>query len=729
MTPSAPMQPSRPGEEIPEAVMQQAAAIAREQMRILLLGLGAPGGGGYPPPGEGYPLYPASSAPVPVEHVAEEGQEPTFENFMSLVREQLHIWIIGLSIGLLLGFAMYLITPRTYQAKGTFLVDQLPFQTAAENANDAETSREMVQSLILSIPGREIKRALAQQLHILPGALSFNDKEPKISLSGFDSNRANIKVSATRNSRLGTITVESCNPEFATKVVNLLFDHIMTMNTLAGRLGEVQSQLILARNTSAKVIDNLATVTSERVKLEEQVRELDAYVAKNLPLEEFPTFSTDATINNLKTQLILVESEYLSLSAYSTRGLRLDGKRAEAVSLRRQLVRQAYHLAQGLRSSLDISRTEEEVLTRQATENEKKISQLQTKKGELSRAFSDFNLRKRLLTETKPEDGIESQASVIAVVDPGLADQKPVRPSLILNLFLGAFFGIAGGAGAAFLIHLLDSRLRTPVQIEMATGLPCLATLPLGATASTRSGKGKTAHFTDSPSDLGYLRGQLLRNSFTGGHPQIFAFSSVGEGGDSREALAQLAILLAKSEKKTLVINLNFSDNRLAKRLGISPVSGLADWLFADDALEEHIAYSAVQELAMIDAGDFEGDVDSLISRRPLAPELTRLTKDWDFIFIDGPPLLEQWHLLLAAPPRTQIIVVSDYQGATTSDLMRLAARAATARMEIYGVVLQGCPDLEPVEEWLVRAKKFAHEIDEKPFVQQAKQKLGFAKK
>ncbi|HEY8966626.1 MAG TPA: hypothetical protein VIM58_09290 [Candidatus Methylacidiphilales bacterium] len=725
--PSSPLQPSRPGEEIPDAVMQQAAAIAREQMRILLLGLAGPGGA-WPPGGgqgsgvapQGVPALPSSGHPP--EHAADEGQEPTFQNFLSIVREQSHIWIIGLAIGLLLGIAMYLITPRTYQAKGTFLVDQLPFQSAADNASDAETGREMVQSLILSIPGREIKQALARELHVLPKALAFTDKEPKISLRGFDTNRANIKVAATRNSRLGTITVESRNPEFATQVVNTLFDKVLTMNSLAGRLGEVQSRLLLARNTSSKVLDNLAQATSERVKLEEQVRQLDAYTAQNLPLEEFPTFATDTTINNLKTQLILVESEYSSLASYSTRGLRLDGKRAEAEGLRRQLHRQANHLAQGLRTSLDIARTEVDALSRRVSENEKEISQLQTKRGELSRAFSDFNLRKRLLAEAPPEGGIESQASVIAVVDPGLADQKPVRPNLLLNLVLGAFFGLAGGAGVAFLIHVLDSRLRTPVQIEMATGLPCLATIPVHALADHERNTGR---FIDSPSDLGFLRGQLLRDSFTSREHQIFAFSSVGNG-DSCEALAQLAVLLAKSEKRTLVINLNFSDNRLAKRLGIAPPTGLSDWLFADDALEEHIAYSAVQELAMIDGGDFEGDVDSLISRRPLAPELTRLAGKWDFILIDGPPLLEEWHLLLAAPPHTQIIAVSGYQGATTSDLLRLAARAATARMEIYGVVLQGVPEMEPAEEWLVRAKKFAAQVEEKPFVREAKRYIPF---
>ncbi len=648
-------------------------------------------------------LLPHPAAPLPIDYVANESREPTFQNFFGIAMGQVHIWALGLAIGLLLGFVLYLVTPRTYQAKGVFLVDQIPFQTTAENANDAETAREMVQSLILSIPGREIKQALARQLGVLPTALAFTDKEPKISLRRFDSDRANIRITSTRNSRLGTIVVESCSPEFATRVVNALFDQLMTMNSLAGRLAEVQSQILLARGAAGKLLDNLAIVSGERLKLAEQVRQLDEYTARKFPLEEFPTFSTDATINNLKTQLILVKSEYASIASHSTQGARLDGKRAEADDLRFQVSAQAAHLARALRVSLDISRTEESILARQVDENQKQLNLLQTKRGDLGRAFSEFNLRQRLLAEDKPEGGAESQASVFAVVDPGIADKKPARPSLLLNLFLGGFFGLSGGAGIAFLIHLLDSRLRSPAQIERATGFPCLATLPLHAVAGH-----PPRSYTDSPSDLGFLRGQLLRDSFTSRENQIFAFTPVGEGGDSLEALAQLAILLAKSEKKTLVVSLNFSTQRLAKRLGIAPASGLVDWLFADDGIEEHIAYSAVQELALIDAGDFKGDLDSLISRRPLAPELTRLTEKWDFILIDGPPLLEQWHLLLAAPPRTQVIVISDYLGATTSDIMRLAARAATARMEIYGIVIQRCPDLKPIEEWLLLAKKFA---------------------
>ena len=678
------------------------------------------------PPPAGLSVYtPAQleshASSVASEYATEEEQAPTFQNFLSVLREQMHIWIIGLIIGLLFGFVIYLTTPRTFQAKGTFLVDQLPFQGASENATDSETVHEMVQSLILSIPGREMKRAVAQDLHVLPSALSFNDKEPKISLSG-DRHRANIKVAATRSSRLGTITVESCDPEFATQVVDDIFKQILTMNTLAGRLATVQSQLLLSRGSSAKLIENLVAITGEGVKLKEEVIALDKYQkVKNQPLAEFSAINNDLTIINLKTQLLLVEAEYEALASYSIRGLKYEGKRAELKGLQDELTRQASHLAQGLLISRDINQTQEDDLTKAVKESEKKGSAYQTERGRLARAFSDLDLRKKILATPLQEDEVESEASVIAVVDPGIADQKPVRPNLFLNLFLGSFLGLAGGAALAFTIHLLDSRLRTPIQIQLSTGLPCIATL--------HAVSDRVRTFTDAPSDLGFLRGQLLRESFTSGHHPIFAFSRVGTGGDSMEALAELAILLAKSEKKTLVINLNFSDNRLAKRLGIKPTSGLTDWLFSADPLEEHIAFSAVQELAMIDAGEFDGDVDSLISCRPLAPELTRLGEKWDFILIDGPPLLEAWHLLLAAPPSTQLIVVSAYQGSTTSDLLRFAARAATAQMGIYGVILQDCPERQPVEEWLLHTKEFVSELEKKPFMQKVKRYIPFLKK
>ncbi|MDE1171219.1 MAG: hypothetical protein PW734_08450 [Verrucomicrobium sp.] len=614
---------------------------------------------------------------------AEERVLFTFQHGLQVAREQMHIWVTALLFGLLCGFAIYLVTPRTYEAKGTFLVDQLPFQTASENATDPDTIHEMVQSLILSIPGRDLKRAVAKGVGVKDSALSFVDKEPPIWLTGFDVKRGNIRVTATRNSRLGVITVQSRDPEFAVRVVNAVLEELMQMNKLAGRLGEVQSRLVVANGTSHQLVQELVTAIGQRIKLEKQVQELREYTKHGFPLSDFEAFNTDPTLNNLKTQLILVESEYKSLAATSTRGAKLEGKRAEVEGLKMLLHGHAQKLAEAMNSSYEISKTQESAVRHDIAESEKGVNLLQAQRGDFTRAFSDFGLRKRLLADTGSD--LSGEASVIAVVERGSSERRPVRPSFFLDLFLGALLGLSGGGVLAFLFHVLDSRLRTPFQIERATGYPCIAVMPVE--------KERPTVFSDAPSPLNFLRGQILRAAFTGEGSKVFAFTAVGEKADSLEVVAQLAILLAKSEKRTLVIDVDVARHGLAKRLGIAAKSGLADWLFADDELERHISYSAIQELAIIDSGKLSGDVDSLFSRRPVAPEISRLASKWDFILIHGPALLAHWHLFMAVPEQAQLVAVAAYQAATTKDIVEVADRAASAKLSFYGIVLDHVPE------------------------------------
>ena len=74
---------------------------------------------------------------------------------------------------------------------------------------DAETQRQLVQSLILSIPSQGMRKAVAAELNVSDKDIAFTDRDRPVSLSGNDKSKANITVTATRNSRLGLVTAES----------------------------------------------------------------------------------------------------------------------------------------------------------------------------------------------------------------------------------------------------------------------------------------------------------------------------------------------------------------------------------------------------------------------------------------------------------------------------------------------------------------------------------------
>ncbi len=380
------------------------------------------------------------------------------QSFLYLIRRNMGLICLGLLAGFVIGLGAYIVTPRVYRAKGTFLIDRLPFRIVQENMSDAETERQLVQSLILSIPGEEMRKAVAARVGVGPADIAFTQHDRTLSLSSSHPLCANIEVTATRNSRLGVVTAESSDPEFATKVVNAVFSEIEVINQIAGRLMQIQSRLKLDQTESENLVQALAAVSAERIKYEEQNESLDQFLAAKNPPEAFPAFSEDATLNNLKTQLILVSSEYDAPAVQNTFGAKLQGKKAELEGLRQQVRQHIDGLVAGLHTALQIARTREASFKKDLDSVQQQSASFETLSAQLAKGIGDFKLRGELIANTGTDASLVSEASVIVVVDPAYTMPTPVRPSLALDLGFGLLFGLALGTGMAFLRAQLKPR-------------------------------------------------------------------------------------------------------------------------------------------------------------------------------------------------------------------------------------------------------------------------------
>jgi uncharacterized protein involved in exopolysaccharide biosynthesis len=364
-------------------------------------------------------------------------------------------WLLGgMILGGVLGLIVHFATPTVYQAKGSFLVNQLPFGLQDTTGSDPETSRQLVQSLILSVSSEGMRHQVAELVGVPDTDLAFAGHDLPVSLASHDKLRANIEITSTRNSRLGVVSAESADRAFAAKVVDAVFAKMQVLNQIAGRLEQIEFRLKLNNTEAASLVQELSTVAADRVKFQTQNQALDTYIAQKNSLENFPPFATDATLSNLKTQLILVSSDYASLAAQSTSGGRLQGKRGELDSLRSQIHDHTEDLARALRASLQISQTREATLRSDIIALEQSNARLEALRTNLSRGFGDFTLRDDLSSASDPN--ITGEASVIVVIDAAYAVPKPVRPILALNLGLGLLLGL----GLGFAISSVRAQFR-----------------------------------------------------------------------------------------------------------------------------------------------------------------------------------------------------------------------------------------------------------------------------
>ena len=336
---------------------------------------------------------------------------------------------------------MFEAAPRAYAATGTFVVDELPFVQTLQQA-DAETDRQLVQTVILSIANRDMRSAVEARLGLPAGRISFSGIDRPLKLEAREP-EANVEVASVKNSRMGSISADSQSAEFAAKVVNAMLEELQLYNIVGGRLKAIQTNAKFLKSKSESLLQQLVDVSAQRAKLEGQRTEMENYLKQQLPLFAFPAFSQDATMNNLRTQLILVESEYKALAATS--------------------------------ADYTIRLAQEQNLQADQRNGALKLDELSRESARLAQSFGDPTLMRKLAAEK--QDAGTGPANMIVPVDLAYPPVRPSRPKLVFYLLLGGALGGLVGLGLAAINVLLDTSVKSAEQIETQLGLPCLAVL------------------------------------------------------------------------------------------------------------------------------------------------------------------------------------------------------------------------------------------------------------
>lgn len=598
------------------------------------------------------------------------------------------IILTGIAIGIALGLVAHSITVPIYRSTAQFVVDELPYYQSKERS-DAETERQLIQTLILSIPSRDMEDTISERLGIDPSQLAFTPLNPAIPFKKGQI-AANVRIDAVQNSRIGRIQVTSQSPDFAAKVANTILEELRLYNVVAGHLNNLRRSIDLAKDKTDSLQKSLITASEDRIKIEQQNAELDAYLQRGLPLEGFTAFSKDATLNNLKTQLILSQSEYNGLAATATRGARLEAKKAELRALEHQLSDYLRQLVTGLQSEREIVRTGEADLRNEFDATKTHFDELVRSGSRFSQSFGDPTSMKALALETEADPG--GPANVIVTVDRATPGKRPIAPKLWISLLGGIVFGTALGFGVALLRVLLENKITSARRIEQVTGLRTLALIPKYPPLSQGTKRKTVFNNPAYPAALGFLRSRLVQLGMTDSDNTIIGFVPAQPGENCSQLVADLAILLAQAEKRTLVIDLHLWEPRQAGLLGITPKNGFADWLSARDDIGNYISYSALRELALLAPGNSSQDLDDLLASHPLLRAMPELLKNWDYILIDAPAITADWSLTMTLPSDSPMIIGANYGKTTIEVLTETVRRAKSHDWPLLGVVLQGCP-------------------------------------
>ncbi len=304
--------------------------------------------------------------------------------------------------------------------------------------------------------------------------------------------------------------------------------------------------------------------------------------------------------------------------------------------------------------------------------------------------------RQRLAGELEPElNVIDSQVASIArnIADLELSGElaasgtarinsfaapsaTPINAPIGRSIALGAVVGAILGGGLALLVENLDRRVKTPSDLEQASGTPVLAVIP-----TTDRADGEPALMTlrapTSPVADGYhkLRSALQFVSQSRRLRSIVVTSANESEGKTASA-ANLAWAIAATGKKVVLIDADLRRPRLHKVYGAVLSPGLTDVLLSDLKIADAVATVQHEgnEMVVLAAGTMPPNPGDFLASPSFTSLLRQVVEGADMVVIDAPPVLPVADALTIAPHVDGVLLVS-LAGSTTKDEVGTAAR------------------------------------------------------
>lgn len=306
------------------------------------------------------------------------------------------------------------------------------------------------------------------------------------------------------------------------------------------------------------------------------------------------------------------------------------------------------------------------------------------KAAAVANAYADELLGVVAELDATPELAAES----LAVVDPAGVPTDPVSPQPVRDTLIGVMLGLVLGVGAAFVREALDRTYKDADVLERETSLSVLGVVPdelvkvdLPTVTHTVSGRAEAYRTIRTNIQFAGPDSLLKRIVITSATP--------GEGKTS--VAVNVAVAMARQGQSVVIIDADLRRPRIDRAFGLEDAGpGLAGVLLDGHTAPEVIRLVDDGMLAVIPAGRVVDNPSELLGGVRMARLLTELSRQFEVVLIDTPPILPVTDALVLAVGATGVIVVVRLGETSRERLRRAIGSLRKLDVPILGLVANG---------------------------------------
>ena len=314
----------------------------------------------------------------------------------------------------------------------------------------------------------------------------------------------------------------------------------------------------------------------------------------------------------------------------------------------------------------------------------------------------------------------------VRMVDAATLPRYPIAPRPAVNLMVALFVGSLLGIAGAFVLEHGDRSLHTRRELLAATGVPVLGIVPrldlgggvprllsavaarlgsgpmssAGGTAlATRNGRARPADglrrteslfvFTEALSRLAINLTFLSAEK----RPRVLLVTSPVPGDGKTTVATNLALAIARSGRRVLLIDADLRGGRIARALSLSRAPGLSEVLAgslqgAQAVQELHTVTESQGALHVLTTGAATSVPMRLLASSKAGDLITWARSTYEIVIIDTPPVTSIADATILAPLSDGVMLVVR-SGATLRDAIAFAVeQLQIVRAPVFGAVL-----------------------------------------
>jgi len=580
----------------------------------------------------------------------------------------------------------------------------------------------------------EMKNFIARIRTAIGPTESAAQKEKDLLSKGEDLTRMisqQILVRPVEGSRIVNISYLSPNPELAALIANTAakayIEETLDMKLSATRSSlqwmtkkaeteaeklrqsELRLQQYMKDNNIVAIEDRM-TVTPEKlseiniqlVRAETRRKEFESLYLKVRQIGRnyqaattVSAISVDPALRAIRAQIVETEKDIMELSnKYGSKHPLMVKAKGDLQVLKRKGNQEIDRLVESIKNDYEFARSNERSLRGQLTST-KTEALLLTEKfiqyGALKRVVdTNRRLYDSLMMKLKEQSITEEHSPVnLWIVEEAVVPLHPARPWVGMNLLLATVIGLFGGLGLILFLEYLDNTVKDPEDAEAKLGIPVLTVIEIWRNDSQ---KPEQVVWKDPQSVFAETYRSLrtsIQLSFPDRPPKKILVTSSGMGEGKTTTAVNLAFALVHSNKRVLLLEGDLRKPRLHKILKIDNTKGLSSYLAG--ASDSHIIQKGpLPNLAVIPSGPIPPNPSELLSSNRMNVLLDSLSKEFDFIVCDSPPVLPVADSRIICRLFDGVILLSK-AGVTPYDLLERSRKLLVdSGARLLGLVING---------------------------------------